>query len=430
MIRTSYLSLIIVCRIRARNGCKKIFKSRLAPILIAGYITVLVVSYIWLTLPVDDPITAMTRAAYRSCLLPFSALLAITLPLLVGTPSGSHSVRTALYEAGLVNHNNDAPYLLERKEDPRYPQVVVLTFYSVNIAQSVWEDHKLQVEAALGSAVARIEYGETADYMIVHAAKAGITLPRFVAWDQQYLPKEHTLFTLGVSYLGPYMIDISNVPHLLLGGETGSGKSQLMKLLLAQAIMRGDYDIVIVDYKGGVDYGKKWRSHCQMCFDNDALLKVLREAVNEISKRMELFSASDASNLEEYNAKNTQKLRGKIIAFDELAEATDMNKCLTKADKEKVTEIIGLLSSIARLARFADIHLFTATQSPLVDVLPSQIRNNLGFRSVGRCDETLSRVVIGKSDAATLVPKYIPGRFLTNDDTQFQAYRFTDDMLP
>ena len=107
-----------------------------------------------------------------------------------------------------------------------------------------------------------------------------------------------------------------------------------------------------------------------------------------------------------------------------------MNKCLTKADKEKVSEIIGLLSSIARLARFADIHLFTATQSPLVDVLPSQVRNNLGFRAVGRCDETLSRVVVGKSDAAILVPKYIPGRFLTNDDTQFQAYRFTDDMLP
>ena len=203
-----------------------------------------------------------------------------------------------------------------------------------------------------------------------------------------------------------------------------------MKLLLAQAIMRGDYDIVIVDYKGGVDYGKKWRSHCQMCFDNDTLLKVLREAVNEISKRMELVSASDVSNLEEYNAKNTQMLRGKIIAFDELAEATNMNKCLTKSDKEKVTEIIGLLSSIARLARFADIHLFAATQSPLVDVLPSQIRNNLGFRSVGRCDETLSRVVIGKSDAATLVPKYIPGRFLTNDGTQFQAYKFSDDMLP
>lgn len=429
-MRTSYLSLIIVCRIRFSNGYKRIIRSGLAPILIGGYIAALVASYIWLSLPADDPVISMTRAAYRSCLLPFSALLAISLPLLIGTPPGSHSVRTALYEAGIVNHNNDAPYLLERREDPRYPQAVVLTFYSVNIAQSVWEDHKLQVEAALGSAVARIEYGETTDYMIVHVAKAGITLPRSVTWDQQYLPKEHTLFTLGVSYLGPYMIDISNVPHLLLGGETGSGKSQLMKLLLAQAIMRGDYDIVIVDYKGGVDYGKKWRSHCQMCFDNDTLLKVLREAVNEISKRMELFSASDVSNLEEYNAKNTQKLRGKIIAFDELAECTDTNKYLDKGEKTKVTEIIGLLSSIARLARFADIHLFASTQSPLVEVLPSQIRNNLGFRAIGRCDETLSRVVIGKTDAATLVPKYIPGRFLTNDDTQFQAYRFTDDMLP
>lgn len=430
MMRTSYLSLLIVCRIRFVNGCKRIGKTGLAPILFGSIIAALIVSYWWLSLPTDDPLATITRAFYRSWLLPISLLFAVALPLLIGTPSGSHSVRTALYEAGIVNHNNDAPYLLEWREDPCYPQVVVLVFYSVNIAQSLWEDHRLQVEAALGSAVARIEYGETADYMIVHASKAGITLPRFVDWDSKYLPAEHTIFALGTSLLGPYMIDINNVPHLLLGGETGSGKSQLLKLLLAQAIMRGDYDITIIDYKGGVDYGRRWRSHCQMCYDNDSLLKVLREAVDEINRRMELFSASDASTLEEYNSKSDQKLRGKIIAFDELAEATDMNKCLTKADKEKVSEIIGLLSSIARLARFADIHLFTATQSPLVDVLPSQVRNNLGFRAVGRCDETLSRVVVGKSDAAILVPKYIPGRFLTNDDTQFQAYRFTDDMLP
>lgn len=429
-MRTSYLSLLIVCRIRFANGCKKISKTGLAPILFGVFIVTLVASYIWLSLPTDDPLTTMTRAFYRSWLLPLAFLVAVAFPLLVGTPSGSHSVRTALYEAGLVNHNNDAPYLLERKEDPHYPQVVVLVFYSVNIAQSLWEDRKLQVEAALGSAVARIEYGATADYMIVHASKAGITLPRSAVWDQQYLPKEHTVFTLGVSLLGPYLIDISNVPHLLLGGETGSGKSQLLKLLLAQAIIRGDYDITIIDYKGGVDYSRRWRSHCQMCYDNDSLLKVLREAVAEINRRMELFSASDASNLEEYNAKNTQKLRGKIIAFDELAECTDTNKYLDKGEKAKVAEIIGLLSSIARLARFADIHLLAATQSPLVEVLPSQIRNNLGFRAIGRCDETLSRVVIGTSDAATLVPKYIPGRFLTNDGTQFQAYRFSDDMLP
>ena len=134
MMRTSYLSLLIVCRIRFSNGYKRIIRSGLAPILIGGYLAALVVSYIWLSLPVDDPITAMTRAAYRSCLLPFSALLAIALPLLVGTPSGSHSVRTALFEAGIVNHNNDAPYLLERRKDPRYPQVVVLVFYAANIA--------------------------------------------------------------------------------------------------------------------------------------------------------------------------------------------------------------------------------------------------------------------------------------------------------
>lgn len=425
----SYLSIIKVALFRSRKGMRRLLGTPVGMAVLLVYIAVTAACWGLLSIPTADVASSVIRALYRT-LFPFVALAAgISLPVLIGTPKGSHRMRTALYEAGIVNHDNAAPYLLERSISPQNPSVLILLFYSANIAQQNWVEHKEKVEAAIGSTIIKIEYVDTTDYVRVYAAQAGVQLPLSVPWSKEHLPDAPTVFALGQSLIGPYEVDVSVIPHLLLAGETGSGKSQLLKLLLAQALTRGNYDVIIIDYKGGVDYGRKWRSRCQMCFDTDGLIAVLDDICREIDSRMALFHKADCANLREYNSKTADKLRGIILAFDELAEATDANKCLGKADKERVTHVIGQLSKIARLSRFADIHLFTATQSPLVDVLPSQIRNNLGFRAIGRCDDNLSRVVIGNPDAATDIPKDVPGRFLTNDGTIIQAYLFSDSML-
>lgn len=426
----SYLSIVKVSLFRLRTGMRRLMGAPVGIAALLVYIVVAVACWELLSIPTTDVASSVIRAMYRS-LFPFAALaVGITLPLLLGTPKGSHRIRTALFEAGIVNHDNAAPYLLERSISPQNQSVLILLFYAVNIAQRTWEEHKEKVEAAIGSTVVKIEYVDTTDYIRVYAAKAGVQLPASIPWTGKLLPDAPTVFALGQSLIGAYTIDVHVIPHLLLAGETGSGKSQLLRLLLAQALVRDNYDVIIIDFKGGVDYGRKWRSLCQMCYDTDTLLAVLDAVCAEIDRRMILFREADCANLHEYNAKFANKLRGKILAFDELAEATDVNKCLGKADKEKVTRIIGQLAKIARLARFADIHLFAATQSPLVDVLPAQIRNNLGFRAVGRCDDNLSRVVIGTPDAATAIPKDAPGRFLANDGTLFQSYMFDDITLP
>lgn len=76
---------------------------------------------------------------------------------------------------------------------------------------------------------------------------------------------------LGEGITGPVTVNLAHVPHILLGGSTGSGKSVLLKLLLMQALHKGA-EVYIADFKGGVDFPAVWHQKCRMCFTEDDLL--------------------------------------------------------------------------------------------------------------------------------------------------------------
>ena len=101
----------------------------------------------------------------------------------------------------------------------------------------------------------------------------------------------------------------------------------------------------------------------------------------------------------------------------------------TKEEKAELAEIERKITTIARMGRAFGIHLLLATQRPDANILPGQIKSNLDFRICGRSDSILSKIVLDNTDAATTIPSYSQGRFLTNDGTIFQAYWFTGDAL-
>ena len=80
--------------------------------------------------------------------------------------------------------------------------------------------------------------------------------------QDKYLSQERFVLVLGESLLGPVTVNLANIPHILLGGSTGSGKSVLLKLLLMQAIHKGAA-VCIADFKGGVDFPAAWRETCR-----------------------------------------------------------------------------------------------------------------------------------------------------------------------
>lgn len=112
----------------------------------------------------------------------------------------------------------------------------------------------------------------------VYSAPAESDFPALLPWKDKYLSPDNFVLVLGESLTGPVTVNLTNIPHILLGGSTGSGKSVLLKLLLMQALRKGA-EVYIDDFKGGVDFPKVWRQKCHMCFQEDTLLYVLGQLV-------------------------------------------------------------------------------------------------------------------------------------------------------
>ena len=91
-----------------------------------------------------------------------------------------------------------------------------------------------------------------------------------------------------------------------------------------------------------------------------------------------------------------------------------------------IGQIESKLSMIARQGRAFGIHLILATQRPDANLIPGQIRTNLGFRICGRADSILSQIILDSTAAADEISKEARGCFLLHDGTVFQGYWFDE----
>ena len=262
---------------------------------------------------------------------------------------------------------------------------------------------------------------------ILDAVSAGDDLPEVLKWKDSYLSLDSFVLVLGESYTGPVTVNLAHIPHILLGGSTGSGKSVLLKLLLMQALRKGA-EVYIADFKGGVDFSKVWHEKCRMCFAEEDLCNILDQLVEELERRKSAFKALGCPNIDAYNEIAERPLQRLIFACDEVAEMLDK----TGADSERkklLAQIENRLSTIARQGRAFGIHLILATQRPDATIIPGQIRNNMDFRVCGRADSVLSQIILDSTGAAEQIPKDAQGRFITGDGTVFQGYLFDEEQI-
>ena len=262
---------------------------------------------------------------------------------------------------------------------------------------------------------------------ILDTVSAGDDLPEVLKWKDSYLSPKSFVLVLGESYTGPVTVNLAHIPHILLGGSTGSGKSVLLKLLLMQALRKGA-EVYIADFKGGVDFSKVWHEKCRMCFTEEDLRYTLGQLVTVLEYRKSVFKALGCPNIDAYNETTGQPLPRLIFACDEVAEMLDK----TGADNERkklLAQIENKLSTIARQGRAFGIHLILATQRPDATIIPSQIRNNMDFRVCCRADSVLSQIILDNTSAAEQIPKDARGRFITGDGIVFQGYLFDEGQL-
>lgn len=195
-----------------------------------------------------------------------------------------------------------------------------------------------------------------------------------------------------------------HAPHTLVAGSTGSGKSVLVQniiLAIAATNTPAQARVVLIDPKQGVDYfAFEGLPHLDggIIDNQDIANERLTELVAEMDRRYGLFKVARVNNLAGYNKKVSVGERLPVIwlVHDEFAEWM-----LTEEYKEAVSSVVQRLGVKARAA---GIYLVFAAQRPDANVMPMQLRANLGNRLILRVDgEGTSEIALGERGAERLL---------------------------
>ena len=372
-------------------------------------------------------ISPILKAAMEHAVTAYLFVGGLALLTLLLYPFGRRAAKDQLQCIGLINHAGMPPDLLRKRCDKDNPRVTIWEFRNQSIPLQEWEKKCLAIETALGITIVKLAYAKGKSRVLVYSVSADDDLPEVLKWKDSYLSPKSFVLVLGESYTGPVTVNLAHIPHILLGGSTGSGKSVLLKLLLMQALHKGA-EVYIADFKGGVDFPKVWHEKCRMCFTEEDLRDTLDQLAAVLEHRKSAFKALGCPNIDAYNETAEQPIQRLVFACDEVAEMLDK----TGADNERkklLAQIESRLSTIARQGRAFGIHLILATQRPDATIIPGQIRNNMDFRVCGRADSVLSQIILDNTSAAEQIPKDARGRFITGDGTVFQGYLFDEGQL-
>ena len=301
-------------------------------------------------------------------------------------------------------------------------------FFSCGIPLKEWYDRKPELESALNMEIGEIKYSSGKWLIKISTVEASNGLPSKINWNENYIKYEDFTLNLGKSIIGNYLVNLNKIPHLLIAGSTGSGKSVLLRNILHQCILK-DACVILADFKGGVDYGQYFKDNCLFVTDIDNFIEILEGLVDVLNDRKMKFAELGASNLREYNKINIKgdKKQRIIIAIDEIGEVLDKTG-LDKIRKAKVLKVEESLATIARLGRAFGLNLILSTQRPDANILSGQIRNNIDGRYCGRADDVLSKIALDNTLASD-IPKYEQGMFVAQDGTVFRGYFFDENSL-
>ena len=240
---------------------------------------------------------------------------------------------------------------------------------------------------------------------------------------------------LGRDVNGNYVIhDLTRMPHLLIAGATGSGKSVCLTAIISTFLASrrpNELRMLMMDPKMVELIGYNGVPHlqCPVVTEMDKVVGALRLVLQEMERRYNLFSRMSVRNLDGYRMKIADEVGAEeipylVVIIDELADLM-----MTAPD-----DVETVLCRLAQMGRAAGIHLIIATQRPSVDVLTGLIKANVPARiAFAVTSLTDSRVVLDMPGAERLLgrgdmlflppdaakPSRIQGAFIEDGDVQY-----------
>ena len=221
-----------------------------------------------------------------------------------------------------------------------------------------------------------------------------------------------------------HSIDLTRLPHLLIAGSTGSGKSVCINSIITSLLTHispWDARMMLIDPKRVELTAYNGIPHLvtPVITDLDNVVSLLKGVIQEMFSRYKRMEAVGAKNIQTYNKKSSEPIPYFILCIDELADLMmtapyDVEKSLTR---------------LAQLGRATGIHLIVATQRPSVDVITGLIKANFPSRiSFAVASQTDSRTILDSTGAEKLLGR---GDMLFVSPTEAKAMRiqgtFVDD---
>ena len=249
-----------------------------------------------------------------------------------------------------------------------------------------------------------------------------VSIREMLSSDQMQGKPSRTLVSLGLDVAGnPIAVDISKMPHTLIAGATGSGKSVCINSFIASP---DEVKFIMVDPKRVELTGYNGIPHLltPVIVDPEKVVNALGWATTEMEKRYKLFQEVGVRNITAYNElSGFQAMPYIVIIIDELA---DIMLIAPNEVEEKITRI-------AQMARAVGLHLVLATQRPSVNVITGLIKANIPCRIAFQVTSMIdSRVIIDSPGAEKLLgqgdmlyvppdqarPKRIQGTFISDKE--------------
>ncbi len=255
-----------------------------------------------------------------------------------------------------------------------------------------------------------------------------VTLQEIMTHPDMKKEKSRLAVGLGLGVSGaPIIADIKKMPHVLVAGSTGSGKSVCINTIITTLLFRNsptELRFILVDPKRVELTGYNGIPHLltPVITNTDQVVAALTWATKEMDKRYKMFAEVGVRNVEEYNElSGFTVMEYIVIVIDELADIM----------LSSPTKVEDLIVRLAQMARATGIHLILATQRPSVNVITGLIKANVPTRIAFNVASMIdSRVIIDSPGAEKLLgrgdmlyvppdrplPTRIQGTYVTNDE--------------